>query len=476
MDRIYNEQVEQLIKAAKAYYVFDNPIMTDEEYDELYHKVKLLEEGIKHKHPDSPVNRVGGVVLNKFEKEKHINKMYSMEDVFNHDELDKWLSKFDKSDTFYLTGKLDGASLNLKYTNGELVSAITRGDGVTGEVVTHNAEVILSIPKVIKYKNDIEIRGEVVIFKKSFEAINSERLKNKEPLFANPRNAASGSLRQLDNSIAKKRKLMFIPWGIGNGKSNFKTMDEEYKFFANNGFVTNPFRKFISRDEVKSKVIELGEKKDEFDMMLDGCVISLNDNGDAMRLGYTSKYPKFMVAYKYPAVEKVTKLIDVKYQIGRTGVHTPVGVLEPVLIDGSTVSRVTLHNIDYITGLDLKINDQVTLIKSGDIIPKITKVFTDRRDGNEYDIPIPTSCISCESHLEKIGPNLICVNNSCPSKLLGKLVHFCSRDVGNLDGLNEKTLQVLVDNKLVKDVVDLYRLKYDDLITLDGFQDLLIVR
>jgi len=472
----YSEKIETLIEWAKAYYVYDNPIATDEEYDKLARACLAFEqENPQHSHPNSPNKRVGGFVLEGFEKAAHLSRMWSQEDVFNTKELEDWINRAKKVNTkleFYCEPKFDGASLNLIYENGLLKQAITRGDGTIGEDVTNNVKTIHSIPLKIKEQSLIEIRGEIVIRKKDFEQINQERLQNNEPLFANPRNAASGSLRQLDPSITAKRKLYFNVWGVGQNSLNKKTYSELMEYIYSLGFVKPPLQTTTNNidgiEEIYHKIIDA---RDSIEMMLDGMVIKINDIETQDELGYTVKFPKWSCAYKFPAVEKTTKIKDIVLQVGRTGVITPVAVVEPTLIDGSTVSRATLHNFDEIERLDLKLNDEVIIIKSGDIIPKITKVFYERRDGKQIDISRPTSCPTCESELLDEGTMIKCQNLDCPSKVVNSIIYFASKNCMNIDGLGNKIVEQLVKENKIRDILDLYTLKYEDLENLEGFKE-----
>jgi DNA ligase (NAD+) len=401
--------------------------------------------------------------------------MWSQEDVFNTKELEDWINRAKKVNTnleFYCEPKFDGASLNLIYENGLLKQAITRGDGSVGEDVTNNVKTIHSIPLEIEEKSLIEIRGEIVIRKKDFLKINEERLQNNEALFANPRNAASGSLRQLDPSITAKRKLYFNVWGVGQNSLNMKKYSEMMEYIYSQGFVKPPLQTITNDidgiEEIYHKIIAA---RDSIEMMLDGMVIKINDIETQEELGYTVKFPRWSCAYKFPAVEKTTIVKDIVLQVGRTGVITPVAVVEPTLIDGSTVSRATLHNFDEIERLDLKLNDEVIIIKSGDIIPKITKVFYDRRDGDEKPISRPTKCPQCNSELLDEGTLIKCQNLDCPSIVVNSIINFASKGCMNIDGLGDKIVELLVKEGKIKDILDLYSLEYEDLENLEGFKD-----
>ena len=472
----YDLKIEKLISWAQEYYVFDNPLASDEEYDLLARECLAFEqENPTLSHPNSPNKRVGGFILDGFEKASHLSRMWSQEDVFNTQELEDWIKRAQKVNTdleFYCEPKFDGASLNLIYENGLLKQAISRGDGSVGEDVTNNVKTIHSIPLQIKEKSLIEIRGEIVIKKADFEKINEQRAKNNEQLFANPRNAASGSLRQLDPSITAKRKLFFNVWGVGQNSLDFTKANDMMEYIYSLGFVHPPMTTLTKSvegiEELYHKIIEA---RNSIEMMLDGMVIKINDLETQSELGYTVKFPRFSCAYKFPAVEKTTKILNIIQQVGRTGVITPVAVVEPTLIEGSTVERASLHNYDEIARLDLRIGDEVIIIKSGDIIPKITKVFHERRNGNEKQIQRPTSCPECSSELLDEGTLIKCQNLDCPSIVINSIIYFASKNCMNIDGLGNKIVETLVKEKKIYDILDLYSLKYEDLSNLEGFKE-----
>ena len=472
----YNKKVNTLIQWAKAYYVDDNPIATDEEYDKLNREVLAYEqEHPDHIHPNSPTRRVGDILKDGFKKASHLSRMWSQEDVFNTKELEDWINRAKKVEedlSFICEPKFDGASLNLIYENGVLKQAITRGDGSIGEDITNNAKTIHSIPLQISYDGLIEIRGEVVIKKDDFEKINQTRLANDEAPFANPRNAAAGSLRQLDPNITAKRKLFFYPWGVGQNSLEFTKASQMMDFVYDLGFLAPPLRQKCENieqiEEFYHKVIDV---RQTIPMMLDGMVTKIDSLQTQQELGYTVKYPRWSCAYKFPAVEKVTTVEDIILQVGRTGVITPVAKLTPTLIDGSTVERATLHNFDEIQRLDLKINDKVILIKSGDIIPKITKVLKDRRDGTQKDIPRPNTCPQCNSELLDEGIQIKCQNLDCPARVVNSIIYFASKNCMNIDGLGNKIVEKLVQEKKIYDILDLYSLKYEDLEGLESFKE-----
>ncbi len=472
----YNIKIEKLIKWAHAYYVEDNPSATDEEYDLLSRECLAYEqENPKLSHPNSPNKRVGGFVLEGFNKASHLSRMWSQEDVFNTKELEDWITRAKKVNTnleFYCEPKFDGASLNLIYENGLLKQAITRGDGSVGEDITNNVKTIHSIPLQIEEKSLLEIRGEIVIKKADFEKINEDRLKNNEALFANPRNAAAGSLRQLDPSITAKRKLFFNVWGVGENTLDFTRNSQMMEYIYSLGFAKPPMQTHTKTVEGIEKLYhEIIAARNSIEMMLDGMVIKIDDLETQEELGHTVKFPRYSCAYKFPAVEKTTKVLDVIQQVGRTGVITPVALVEATLIDGSTVEKASLHNYDEIARLDLRISDEVIIIKSGDIIPKITKVFTDRRTGDEKEIQRPTSCPECNSEVLDEGTLIKCQNLDCPSIVANSIIYFASKKCMNIDGLGIKIVEQLVREKKIYDILDLYSLDYEKLENLEGFKE-----
>lgn len=515
----YTQAVAKLSKYAYAYYVLDDPIASDEEYDILYHEVKAYEDSHPQSiSPLSPTQRVGGEVLEEFSKSRHLSRMWSLDDVFSEGEMSEWVDKILKSypnASFVCSPKFDGASLNLRYQNGTLISAATRGDGLVGEEVLHNAKTIRSIPLHIPHKELVEIRGEVVIKKEDFETINSERLQKGEALFANPRNAAAGSLRQLDSAITAKRKLLFVPWGIGtisseanpngadssqtnpnevdlseaksneadldktnpNSKLDFAPLDSSFygamRQIQDFGFAPFLGDLAVAKDarEIHAHYEKLKSKRDSFEMLLDGMVIMLDSFASQAQLGWTSKSPRFACAYKFPALEKITKILSITHQVGRTGVITPVAELEPVEIEGAKISRATLHNYAEIAKKDIQINDFVVLIRSGDVIPKIIKSIPTRRDGTQVRILPPTHCPICDKELVKEDIFIRCANLSCQARVKESIVHFASKKALNIDGLGEKIIYLLYDMGKISSILDIYALKKEDLADLEGFKD-----
>jgi DNA ligase (NAD+) len=471
----YIQKVQTLKKWAYAYYVEDNPIATDEEYDKLYHEVLEYEKSNPNDVvEDSPTLRVGGVVRDEFSKAKHIKRMWSMEDVFTTEEVQEWLDRVEKNVgkcEYFCEPKFDGASMNLLYEGGRLVRAITRGDGVVGEEVTDNVRTIRSVPLSIEYDGLIEIRGEVVIPKDDFEIINSERLDEGEQPFANPRNAAAGSLRQLDSTVTAKRRLVFYPWGLGENSLTQNKLSEKMDFVYKLGFLKPPyFQACKSIEEIEAFYHKLILLRDEISVMMDGMVIKVDDVHLQEDLGYTVKVPKWMCAYKFPALEKVTKVNDITIQVGRTGVLTPVAEVEPVDLDGAMISRATLHNFDEIERKGLMVGDFVILIRSGDVIPKITKVLTDRRDGTQVAIDRPQNCPTCGSEVLDEGTLIKCQNLDCPDRVVNSIIHFAKKGCMNIDGLGSKIVEILVKEEKIKDILGLYYLKFEDLEGMEGFK------
>jgi DNA ligase (NAD+) len=472
----YKEILAILKEWAKAYYVDDNPIATDEEYDTLYRSIEAYErENPSLSDMTSPTKRVGGNIIESFLKAKHGARMWSMEDVFDRNGLQAWLERVKKNVgevEFFCEPKFDGASLNLVYEDGLLLQAITRGDGVVGEEVTQNAKTIHSVPLEIEYQGRLEIRGEVVIKIADFEKINEERLSIGESPFANPRNAAAGSLRQLDSSVSAKRKLVFQPWGIGENSLEQKLLSQKMEFVYSLGFLRPPMHQACSNlEDIENFYEQILQARSSISMMMDGMVVKVDNINIQEELGYTVKYPKWMCAYKFPAVEKTTKIYNVTLQVGRTGVITPVAEVEPVDIDGATVERATLHNFDEIKRKDIRINDYVIIIRSGDVIPKITKVLTKRRDGSQFEILRPKYCPTCKSELLDEGALIKCQNLSCADRVVNAIIHFASKKALNIDGLGDKIVEQLHTEGIIQSVQDLYFLNEEILLRLEGFKD-----
>ncbi|MBK1992014.1 NAD-dependent DNA ligase LigA [Campylobacter sp. 2018MI35] len=469
----YLEKVKLANLWMRAYYEKDEPLASDEEYDTLIKELKKFEkENPDLLLKDSPTQKIAPTIQSEFKKISHLNPMWSMEDVFDESELRAWAKRAKSENNFFIEPKFDGASLNLVYENGQLISGATRGDGRIGEDITLNVLEIESIPKKIPYLEKIEIRGEVVILKDDFEKINEKRAKLNQSLFANPRNAASGSLRQLDTSITKERNLKFYPWGVGQNSLSFTKHSEVMEFIRSLGFLKDDFVGLCKDlNEVMIAYKELLNLRDKKPMMMDGMVVRVDDLNLCNELGYTVKFPRFMAAFKFPALEKTTRLIGVNLQVGRSGVITPVAILEPVNLDGVMVKSATLHNFDEIARLDVKINDYVSIIRSGDVIPKITKVFKDRRDGLELDILRPKICPTCQSELLDEGALIKCQNIDCEDRLLNSIIHFVSKKCLNIDGLGENIVELLYKNKKITTIESIFHLKFGDFEGLEGFKE-----
>lgn len=471
-EKQYQNAIKILNEWAHAYYTLDKPIASDAEYDELYRQILNYEA----KNPlliasNSPSRRVGAEILKGFEKMAHIKALWSMEDIFDQNELKEWLERGNKQNLeLYIEPKFDGASLNLLYENGELFSAITRGDGKIGENVTQNARTITSIPLTIPYKERIEIRGEVLITKSDFNAINQELTKQGKQTLANPRNAAAGSLRQLDSAITRSRRLKFYPWGVGENNLKFTKHNQIMEFIRSLGFLQDEFCVLcVGLKNAQNAYNELLRRRESASILMDGMVLRLNDVSQEEKFGYTVKFPRFMVAYKFPALEKSTIILDVVWQVGRTGALTPKAICQSVNIDGANVQHATLHNYDEICRLGVKIGDVVSIIRSGDVIPKITGVL---RPGKEQkEIIKPKFCPQCASKLFDDGAILKCQNLACKARVLNNMIYFASKKCMNIDGLSSATIRLFYELGLIKNISDLYRLKQSDLENLEGFKD-----
>ncbi|RAX53908.1 DNA ligase (NAD(+)) LigA [Helicobacter sp. 16-1353] len=472
----YKQKTEILKKMAYHYYMLDSPIASDDEYDTLY--AELIEFEKQNPHlidSTSPTQRVGDKISESFPKIAHIEKMWSLDDIFNEKELKLWIERIYKNArnmAFMCDAKFDGASLNLTYDNGILITATTRGDGSIGEMVIENARTINSIPLSIPYKNKIEIRGEVVISKNDFEKLNNERLENGENIFANPRNAASGSLRQLDSKITKKRKLRFIPWGFGYCEIQNNSFFERLNLIKSFGFIDTKLSRLCNNiNEIEEFYQELVNIRHSYEIMLDGMVIRLDDIPKQNELGYTNKNPRFAVAYKFPAIEKQTKILDVSFSVGRSGVITPVAELEKVNIEGANISKATLHNFDEIEKKDIRINDTVLIIRSGDVIPKIIKPIKELRNGSEISIKKPTICPVCETKLLIEDILIKCQNLKCKARVKNAIIHFCSKKAMDINGLGEKIVDFLFENGIISNIKDIYSIEYTALEGKEGWQD-----
>ncbi|MDZ5713492.1 NAD-dependent DNA ligase LigA [Jeotgalibacillus haloalkalitolerans] len=458
------------------YHVLDKPTVPDAEYDQLLNELKEIEES----HPelatsDSPTQRVGGAVLEQFSKVTHKTSMLSLGNAFNEEDLrdfDRKVREVAGDSAMYSCElKIDGLAVSLRYEDGLFVQGATRGDGSVGEDITANLKTIRSIPLRLKKPLSIEVRGEAFMPKSSFLKLNEEREKKEEALFANPRNAAAGSLRQLDPRIAASRNLDIFLYAIGDpGDTGVRSQSEGMKLLNEMGLKTNPERKMCSSiDEVMDYIGEWTEKRADLSYDIDGIVIKVDSLDHQEELGFTAKSPRWAIAYKFPAEEVVTVLHDIELSIGRTGVVTPTALLEPVRVAGTTVQRASLHNEDLIREKDIRIGDHVVIKKAGDIIPEVVSVITDKRTGEEKKFNMPTHCPTCESELERLEGEvaLRCLNPKCPAQLQEGLTHFVSRNAMNIDGLGEKVIAQLYQSELIQDVADLYRLTKEQLIGLD---------
>lgn len=469
----YLESIELASKWMRAYYEADAPLASDEEYDLLVRKLREFEAQNPNKiSPNSPTQKIAPQIQSEFKKLKHGAKMWSMEDVFDENELKAWAARLDYDGEFFVEPKFDGASLNLLYENGRLICGATRGDGELGEDISLNVREISSIPKNINYNGKIEIRGEVVILKDDFENLNKRQAELNLKIFANPRNAASGSLRQLDPKITRERNLMFYPWGVGENSLNFTKHNEIMDFVRSLGFLKDEFVRICGDlDEVIAAYKVLLGQRDNKKMMMDGMVVRVNDLKKCENLGYTVKFPRFMAAFKFPALEKSTRLLGINLQVGRSGVITPVAVLESVNLDGVNVKSATLHNFDEIKRLDIRLGDEVGVIRSGDVIPKITSVFKDRRDGTEREITRPTLCPVCQTPLLDEGVFVKCQNFDCEARLVGAIIYFVSKKCLNIDGFGENIAEFLYKKGKIRGIEDIFSLKREDFEGLEGFKE-----
>ena len=487
---IAKEKIDKLKKLIgyhdRKYFTENSPEISDQEYDRLYRELFELEK----KHPalrteDSPTRRVSESPVQGFKHVKHSVPMLSMDNTYSHSELrdfDKRVKKNLRNEKYdYIVEfKIDGVSVSIVYENGKFLRGATRGDGKTGDDVSFNLKTIRSIPMELSGDKEnlpelIEVRGEVFIPKKMFEKINKEKEKCGEELFANPRNAAAGSLKLLDPRITARRYLDILIWGVGELKGKqLKGHEDALDYMKKLGIKVIPYATRCSDIEGVIKVCEKWqEKRIELDYATDGMVIKVNSIKQQEKLGTTAKSPRWMIAYKFPAERVVTRIIDMKAQVGRTGVITPVAILEPVLVSGTTVSRATLHNFDEIKRLDIKLNDRVYIEKSGEIIPKVIQVIKEKRNGSEKTLKAPTNCPFCGSTLERDEDEvaLRCGNASCGAQVKQRIFHFASKNAMDIEGLGESIVEQLVEKELVKDYADIYGLELDQLKGLERFAE-----
>ena len=476
MNERMKELVELLNRYATEYYTSDNPSVSDSEYDRLYRELVELEKAHPEQVlPDSPTHRVGGKILDGFEKYSHQYPLYSLQDAFSREELDAFDARVRKEldDVTYICElKIDGLSISLTYEQGIFVAGATRGDGSIGENITENLKRVKDIPLSLPEKLDITVRGECYMPRASFDQVNQSRQENGEPEFANPRNAAAGTLRQLDTAVVAKRNLATFLYQEAS-PSTRDSQEKVLKHLEQLGFVVNQRRLLAhSMDEVWAFIQEIGRERDQLPYDIDGVVIKVNDLAGQEQLGFTVKAPKWAVAYKFPAEEKEAKLLSVDWTVGRTGVVTPTANLTPVQLAGTTVSRATLHNVDYIAEKDIRKDDTVIVYKAGDIIPAVLRVVESKRVSEER-LDIPTNCPSCDSKLLHFEDEvaLRCINPRCPAQIKEGLTHFASRDAMNISGLGPSIVEKLFAANLVKDVADIYRLTVEELLLLDGIKE-----
>ena len=476
MNKRMNELVALLNRYATEYYTSDNPSVSDSEYDRLYRELVELETAYPDQVlADSPTHRVGGKVLDGFEKYSHQYPLYSLQDAFSREELEAFDARVRKEvahPTYICELKIDGLSISLTYEKGILVAGATRGDGSVGENITENLKRVKDIPLTLPEELDITVRGECYMPRASFDQVNQARQENGEPEFANPRNAAAGTLRQLDTAVVAKRNLATFLYQEAS-PSTRDSQEKVLKHLEQLGFVVNPKRILAENiDEIWNFIQEVGQERENLPYDIDGVVIKVNDLAGQEELGFTVKAPKWAVAYKFPAEEKEAKLLSVDWTVGRTGVVTPTANLTPVQLAGTTVSRATLHNVDYIAEKDIRKDDTVIVYKAGDIIPAVLRVVESKRISEEK-LDIPTNCPSCDSDLLHFEDEvaLRCINPRCPAQIMEGLIHFASRDAMNITGLGPSVVEKLFAANLVKDVADIYRLKEDDFLLLEGVKE-----
>lgn len=471
-----NQLTEQLNYHNRKYYVEDSPEISDFEYDKMLRELENLEKAYpEYASPVSPTKRVGGAVLDGFAEVAHDVPMESLQDAFNREEIydfDKRVSGAASDYKYVVEPKIDGLSVSLEYRDGVFFRGSTRGNGLVGEDVTENLKTVRSIPmKLAENIPFLEVRGEIFISKENFRHINEMREAKEEPLFANPRNAAAGSLRQLDSKIASERKLDIFVFNIQRieGK-DIKNHLDGLIFLKNQGFKVIPDdRAYNDIESAYERVLEIGEKRGELYYDIDGAVIKVNDFEQRKNLASTAKFPRWAIAYKFPAEQKETKIEDIIVQVGRTGAVTPLAILTPVHVAGTTVSRATLHNFDYIVEKDIKINDTVVIQKAGDIIPEVVRVCTEKRDGTQKDFVMPEYCSECGAKIVREDGEAAyrCTGMNCPAQRLRHIIHFVSRPAMDIEGLGPSTIEQMLDKKLIETAADLYTVSEEDVAALD---------
>lgn len=473
-----NELIDKINKASYEYYALDNPTITDQEYDDLYNELLRIEEKYPElKRVDSPTNRVGGQALEKFEKVTHETPMLSFDDIFNSDEIESFdnrIKKVVKNPSYTLEPKMDGLSGSLIYKDGILVRAATRGDGVTGENITQNVKTIKSVPLKLTEKIDIEVRGEIYMSKLSFERANIEKRKNKEKEFANPRNAAAGSIRQLDSKITAKRGLDYMAYFIPNPeKYGLKSQHESLEYLKKLGFKTNYKLNGLAHNakEIEMFIENLGNEREKLPFPIDGVVLKVDSLEDEAKLGFTARVPRWGIAYKFPAIEVLTTLNEIKFTVGRTGKITPNAIFNPVHVDGSLVSKATLHNEDYCIQKDVRVNDIISIRKAGDVIPEVVEVKFERRTGEYEPFKMIENCPICNTKLIKKDAMHFCPNINCPARHIEGLIHFASRDAMNIDGMGDAIIEDFYNMGYLRKISDFYHLNVyaENLMILEGF-------
>lgn len=473
-----NDLIDKINKASYEYYTLDEPTITDQEYDDMYNELLRLEEKYpKLKRNDSPTNRVGGEALEKFEKVAHETPMLSFDDIFNSEEIevfDARIKKQVKNPTYTLEPKMDGLSGSLIYRDGILERAATRGDGVIGENITTNVKTIRSVPLKLTEKINIEVRGEIYMSKLSFQKVNIEKKKNGEKEFANPRNAAAGSVRQLDSKITAQRGLDFMAYFIPNpDKYGLKSQHESLEYLKKLGFKTNYKLNSLAHNskEIEKYIEDLGIKRSNLPFPIDGVVLKVDSLEDEAKLGFTTRVPRWGIAYKFPALEVLTTLKEIKFTVGRTGKITPNAIFDPVHVDGSLVSKATLHNEDYCLQKDVRVGDVISIRKAGDVIPEVVEVKLDRRKDNLPPFKMIENCPICNTKLIKKDAIHYCPNSNCPARHTEGLIHFASRDAMNIDGIGESIIQDFYNMGYLKKITDFYHFNeyQEQLMTLEGF-------